>query len=308
MIITADHGHSLRGGHGGRQDRIAYVRTCFAGRGVRHLEAPAGIQATVIAPSLALLLGLRFPATMRAGDDDLDALWDIVDPAAFPPGYLDGRRATLADFRQQNREQLLRWLPGSEGSWVRFAAWHRWLQIRAALPFAALLLLVLAIQARAHRGQVRGDKARQGGWFGLGFVGVACLALFGLQIALRSSFDLSSIAHREDFIGFTVALGVAWTAATIGLHLRLRRDLRALMIDMSALSVAGTLLSLAHPAALGWYLGFPLPAPELYFWPYFAAIVLGIYNGAGLLLCLFCAVAKSPRDYPRDYPPKPASA
>ncbi len=289
IIVTADHGHSLRGGHGGRQDRVAYVRTCFAGRGVRHLEDPGAIQATAIGPALALLLGLPFPAHMRAGDDDLDTLWQLAEPAAFPPGHLDERRATIDRFREINRAQLQTWLPASEGSWDRFHAWQRWLQLRAALPFAILLIVVIALQAVAHR-RLAGETRTHGAMFGLLFVTLASLGLYALQVGLRGSFDLSSIAHREDFISFTVALGLVWTAAVLGAHWLARRDLRTLAIDLAALSAVGTLLSLAHPAALGWRLGFPLPSPAVFFWPYFAAIVLGILNGAGLLLGLVAVV------------------
>lgn len=278
VVVTADHGHSLRGGHGGRQDRVAHVLTCHAGVGVRHVEAPGELQSISIAPSLALLLGLRFPATMRAGDDDLEALWQIADPGAFPPGYLEARRAAVARFRGRNADQLRAWLPESEGSWDRFYAWHRARQRWASLPFWVALALLLGLQSDAQRRRARGAV------FGPVFVVLCGCVAFALQVALRGSFDLSSVAHREDFIGFTVALSFAWTAAAIGGHWLLRRDLDALLLDLSALSLVGTLASLAHPAVFGWQLGFPVPPPALYFFPYFAAILLGVLNGAGLLL------------------------
>lgn len=279
VIVTADHGHALLGGHGGPQDRIAHVLTCHAGVGVRHVALAGTMQSTAIGPSLALLLGLRFPADMRAGEDDLGVLWEIAEPAAFPAGYLEERRAGVERFRAANDAQLRRWRPDSEGRWSRFYGWHRWLQLRAALPFAALLSLLLATQARAHR--TRGAAA-----FGLAVVAVFCAVVFGLQVVLRGSFDLSAVSHREQFIGFTVALSVLVTLATIAGHALLRRDLRALMIDLAALSVVGTLLSVAHPLVFGWHPGFPGPPPALLFFPYFAAILLAALNGAGLLLAL----------------------
>ena len=288
IVVTADHGHSLRGGHGGRQDRVAHVSTCHAGVGVRHLARPEPLRSTAIGPSLALLLGLRFPAHMRAGDDDLDVLWELADPAAFPPGYLDERRRSVDRFRAVNRAQLARWLPASEGSWDRFYRHHRWLQELAALPFVGLLALVFAAQAAAHRRRSRGPGAR----FGLAFVALFVFTAWAAQVGLRGSFDLSSIANREEFLGFTVALGVTLAVGAIGLHLLARRSLGALLIDLAALSVTGTLLSLAHPAALGWRLGFPVPPPALFFFPYFATIVLGLLNGAGVLAwCVGAALA-----------------
>lgn len=285
IIVTADHGHALLGGHGGGQERIAHVLTCHAGAGVRRAEAAGTMQATAIGPSLALLLGLRFPADMRAGEDDLDVLWEIADPAAFPGDYLAERRAGVERFRAANAAHLRRWQPDGAGSWSRFYAWHRWLQLRAALPFAALLSLLLVTQARAHR--TRGAAA-----FGLAVVVVFCAALFALQIALRGSFDLSAVSHRAQFIGFTAALSVGVTLATIATHAALRRDLRALMIDIAALSAVGTLLSAAHPVVFGWHPGFPGPPPALLFFPYFAALVLAALGGAGVLLALGVALVR----------------
>lgn len=283
LVVTADHGHSLRGGHGGLQDRVAHVITCFAGPGVRHLGAPGPMRSTSVAPALALLLGLPFPAEMRAGDDELDLLADLVDPAAFPTDYLDDRRRGLERFRAANADQLRAWSPASEGSWDRFYALERARQRRGALPVLLGVLVLLALQARAHR---RPRPAL----FGLGFVVCFYLALFAGQVGLRGSFDLSSVAGREQFIGFTVTLSLLISLAAIGLHLLLRRDLIALLRDLAILALTGAVLCLAHPLAFGWRVGFPLPAPSLYFFPYFAAIALPVACGVALLFGLACVV------------------
>jgi hypothetical protein len=292
VVVTADHGHSLHGGHGGRQDRIARVLTCYAGLGVRHGTGDAALATTAIGPSIALLLGLPFPAEMRAGDDGLDALWDIADPAVLPSAWLDDRRRAVARFREANAAAVATWLPASEGSWDRFYAWHRARQQRVALLFAGLLGVILALQARAHRGGAR----RFGPLFVAGFCGLA----WALQVGLRGSFDLSSVANREDFLTFTSAIGVVATVAAIVVHWRLRRDLGALLLDLAAISAVGTLLSLAHPTALGWQLGFPVPPPPAFFFPYWAALFLGAFNGIGLV---FGLVALATR---RSAAPRPA--
>ena len=282
VIVTADHGHASHGGHGGPQDRVAHVLTCHAGVGVRRSPEPGALRSTTIAPSLALLLGLPFPAHMRAGDDDLDALWELADPAAFPAGYLDERRATVERFRVENAAQVQSWSPASAGSWDRFHALSRRSQLLRALPCLALLVLLFVGQARMHRRLAPGDW--RSAVFGGCFVIAAHLGVVALQIALRGSFDLSSVSHREQFLQFTVALALAWSAAAVGLHLLARRSLAALMIDWSALSLVGTTLCLAHPLALGWHVGYPAPSPAVFFFPYFAALVLGVQNGAGIVL------------------------
>ncbi len=285
VVVTADHGHSLRGGHGGRQDRVANVLTCYAGVGVRHDDTMGTLRSTTIAPSLALLLGLRFPANMRAGDDDLDALWDIADPAGFPVNYLDERRRSVERFRAANTAQVQQWMPASGGSWDRFYAEQRLLQLRAAAPLLALMLLLLWSHVDGHRRLARETGAGRGALFGLAFVLGFFAVTVALQVLLHGSFDLSSITHREEFISFTVLLGVLWSAGATFSHLLLRRSFGALLLDLSAVSLIGTLLCLMHPAALGWRMGFPMAPPELYFFPYFAALFLTAFNGLGLLVC-----------------------
>src|SRR5690606_22709907 len=80
--------------------------------------APRGGRMRVSAggPSLGLLLGVPVPAHMRAGDDDLDLLWQLRDPAAFPAAYLADRQAAL-ERRRANADALHAWLPDSQGSW-----------------------------------------------------------------------------------------------------------------------------------------------------------------------------------------------
>jgi hypothetical protein len=281
VVVTADHGHMPRGGHGGPQAAVSRVLTCWAGRGVRRLADAAPVRATAVAPSLALLLGLPFPADMRAGDDELDAALAVVDPAAFPAGYLADRGAAVDRFRAANAAQLRAWLPASEGRWEAFAAAHRRRQAWRAAPLLTALAAAPLLQARAHRR--RGDG---GAGFGLGFVLATLAAAAGIQLALRGSFDLSSIAHREDFLGFTVAMSLACALAPIAVHARRRRDAAGLAIDLAALSAIGTLVSLAHLAAFGWQVGYPMPPPMLLFFPYFAAIFLGVLNGAGLVVAV----------------------
>lgn len=280
VVVTADHGHSALGGHGGRQDRIANVLTCFAGVGVRRDPAVGKLRSTTVGPALAVLLGLRFPADMRAGDDELDVLWDIVDISALPGPYLEDRRGAVERFRAENGNRVREWLPASAGSWDRFYAWHRGQQINRVLPFVGLLALALVLQARAHRR--RGGGAR----FGPLFVGLFAAGAWALQVLLRGSFDLSSVAFREDFLQFTILLGVLWSGAGIGLHWLVRRDMAGLVVDFTVLSIVGTLLNVAHPLAFGWVLGFPVPPAPAFFFPYWAALFLGVMNGVGVLLCI----------------------
>lgn len=283
VVVTADHGHSAGGGHGGRQDRVAHVLTCFAGAGVRRDPDGGALQMTTVGPALAVLLGLRFPADMRAGDDDLEALWEIVDTAALPAAYVGERRAAVERFRAENAARLRAWSPDSAGSWDRFYAWHRGQQVIKVLPFVGLLALVLVVQAWAHR------RRGRGGAFGALFVAAFAAVAWALQVGLRGSFDLSAVAYREDFLAFTISLGLGWSAAAFGLHWLVRRDLAGLVVDVTALSLVGTILNIAHPVACGWQLGFPVPPPAVFFFPYWSALFVGTTNGVGIVVWVAAA-------------------
>lgn len=295
LIVTADHGHSLRGGHGGQQERVVNVLTCFAGPGVHKIEGAAppsalpAMRTTSLGPSLALFLGLPFPSQMLAGlgphGDDLDVLWQLADERAFPAGYLRERRAEVDRFRAANREQLLRWLPESGGSWDGFYRWHTERQVRHALLGSVPLLGALGLLALAHRRLARasGRRARVPDLVvAIVWMGFVWLLGYSLQVVLRGSFDLTSTNHREEFIHFTSALGTVCGTLAVALHMAWRRSLRALMLDLSGLLVVSSLAGLLHPAVLGWKLGFPIPRPELIFFPYFSALFVGCLAGIGL--------------------------
>lgn len=287
IVVTADHGHSLGGGHGGTQDRVANVLSCFAGVGVLARPELAARRMTSLAPALTLLLGLHFPASMRAGDDELDALWELADPRRLGAPYLAERRQALERFRAENRIQVSRFWPPSGGSWTTFYAAARGRYAARALPLGGLAVLLLVVQFRGHR-RLSGT-ARRGRGFGFGLLWLAgCLAAaYGLQVLIRGSFDMSSINNRHGFIRFTVALGLAVTLGGLGLHLLLRRSPRALIWDLTMLSLLGSVLSVAQPLIFGWHLGFPVPAPAVYFFPYFAALFFGTMNAVALLIGLF---------------------
>lgn len=314
VVVTADHGHALRGGHGGQQDRVVHVRTCYAGPAVRHLPsppsssssspwpagdagAPLTMDSTSIGPSLSLFLGLRFPANMRAGvgalGDNLDVLFELSEPSAFPAGYLDGRRAEIERFRAQSRLELMKWLPESEGSWPKFYTLHRKRVSQVALLSLVPMLGVLALLAHAHRRRLGRAPRREvvvSTLFALGFCLLVWGSAYAIQVTLRGSFDLTSTNHRTEFIRFTTTAGIACGIGGLFIHLTLRRSLAAAMLDLSALLVFSMIGALSHPAVLGWKQGFPLPSPELIFFPYFATLFIVALGNVGLVVSLYAFV------------------
>ncbi|MCP4446596.1 MAG: hypothetical protein GY811_14810 [Myxococcales bacterium] len=61
VIITADHGHTDKGGHGGEEDVVMRVPLVMAGAGIRSEALLGSAQLIDIAPTAAALLGLPAP-------------------------------------------------------------------------------------------------------------------------------------------------------------------------------------------------------------------------------------------------------
>lgn len=291
VILTADHGHSLLGGHGGQQDRIAHTLTCFAGVGIRRDERPGTLLSTNIGPAVSLLMGLPFPAQMRAGDGDgLDVLWEIADPGALPAAYLAERKQTVESFRASSRAQLLRWQPACGGKWSAFyASFHRQHE-RAAVLWLSTALLVIAFLLWSHaRTNVSGVRKylSASALFATVWIAIIYTAVYAFQVLLRSSFDLSSIPHRSGFLQFSTLLSVLCVLGGLLLHMVLRRSLHALLIDMSALLGITLIVYLGIQLAMGWSHLFPVPGPMGYFFPYFGTLFLACACVTGFLIAAF---------------------
>ncbi len=61
VVITADHGHTDRGGHGGLEPEVLAVPLILAGAGVKPGTPMFGAQLVDVAPTIAALLGIAAP-------------------------------------------------------------------------------------------------------------------------------------------------------------------------------------------------------------------------------------------------------
>jgi len=282
VIFTADHGHSATGGHGGPTPEINRVLTCLAGPGVAHTdESPQLLQSRSLAGTLAVLLGLRFPANMRAVEDDLDAIFTFVDERSMPPAYLADRRAAVERFRAANQASLTRWL-GRPGTWSDLAAHHAQGQ---ALRAALVGLLVLAGFCLAARLRRLGPRAALG-------LAAGCLAVAAatalLHIIVLGSLDWTAINLRERYLRSAPFICLAPALLALLLHRwRLPGDGRQIAdtLTLAALALAALL---GHIFVFGWPLGYPLPGPALLLLPFLAAFFLIIH---ALLATLLAALA-----------------
>jgi hypothetical protein len=244
VIVTADHGHTARGGHGGPQPEVARVVTC-----VRPLAPSAPIPDHVgLARFIAEALGLRPPRHAVPADPSIVSA---------------GRRA-----------QFLRGGP--------------------ALVIL-LLLLVASLGARSPRPKREAGPSRGAERSGradakrtppppgdaarptppklavLAWLFAAAAGHVALYVLVRGSFDGSSIKTRADWVPAAMLIGIGASVVAGLVHLALFRAPSRLGGDLLTLALTGAGLDLAHAAALGWPVGYPLPPVELLFWPFFAA-------------------------------------
>ena len=278
VVLTADHGHRDAGGHGGAQPEIRNVLVCFAGRGVAARADVGAFDGRSTAPALAVLLGLRFPRNMRAGDDGLDVLWDIALPTAERAGYLADRHAAVDRFREENRVALERWLGGAPGTWPRLYEREARAQTWRFGSVAVFALVCAALSFRARR---LGSHAALETTAWLAF---SALTVWCVHHAVLGDFEFTVINLRERFIPRAAAVAIVSALATLVAHARIVRDPTRLAGDL-LLSI-GLLLTMnvGHVYVYGWPFGFPLPSQAARYFPFFGAIALVTYALAALLL------------------------
>jgi hypothetical protein len=284
VIVTADHGHSDHGGHGGPDPEIREVLTCFAGRGVAHKKDPGAIHSRTIAPALAVLLGLRFPKHMRAGEDDLDQIFELIDPAAFTPEYLADRRAAVELFRAENARAIAAWL-GEPGSWSDLYEHERTKQIARAFAFAAVVLVALIASIRRRKLELRGAA------FLIAWIAAIAAACVLFHIAVRGTFDWTAINIREHYL--RAAFLICSVTGVFGLlaHFAIHRSWSRMANDQLTLTAVALALELLVPISVGWRLGFPLPGPVWLLYPFAGSIFLATCAILALIIELTSAAA-----------------
>jgi hypothetical protein len=273
LVLTADHGHSLGGGHGGPEPRVATVMTCFAGKNVQPEAALGRLRSTAIAPAVALLTGVPFPRHMRAVDDDLDTVLALVRADPETRAYLEDRAQAVETFRARNRERLAV-ATGGAGSWTEFYRQRRETQ-------RTLWLLTLAVSA-----VILFSTSRRPYLF-WGPLTVA--ATVGAFLVLRGSFGLTAMNLKASYfvqasciclsIGVTSTLLFGWLRGS-------REDALRLQVPIVVILFGATL---GHVVVYGLTLGFPLPPPRLLFLPYFSTVALAAQGAVGLFTCAFVA-------------------
>lgn len=254
VILTADHGHTATGGHGGEQDEIRNVLTCFSGPHVRHRDDRLPFDGRLNAPLLSLLAGVAFPANMHAEEDHLDDLWDIVK---VDPAFEKNRREAIRRFRAENAKQLKVW--GTDGTWSSLYARERHAQwLRMTLVGVALAAWIASRLRRTPRDVI--------------WLTGTLAAIWILHHLVLGDFDYTVINRKATFVpkAFLIA-----TLVTVGAMLRgprrLERAFTALVLAM--------IVNLGHIFVFGWPIGFPLPSQPMRYLPFlvpFLQVTFGV--------------------------------
>ena len=268
VVLTADHGHRDAGGHGGAQPEINHVLICFAGRNVAHREGRLAFDGRSTAPALALLLGLRFPRHMRAVEDDLDVLSEIlVDDAAFAPYRADRVRA-VEHFRAENRAYLENALGGPPGTWSRLYAHDARTQLFRAIPVLLLAGFILFFKTKRST---------------LATVALSALLLWGVHHLVLGDFDYTVINLKVRYVPRAVLVSaMAWVGVALFARKRVVFDLGVVVALLLVVNV-GLVFVFGAP------LGFPLPPPAARYFPFFGAIALLVF---GMLTAIAAVVAQ----------------
>lgn len=276
LIMTADHGHTDRGGHGSGAPELRNVLTCAAGLGVRHVPStldPA-IDARALPGLLAVLAGLPLPRHMQLDHGDLDLLLEILDPAAITPARVTLYRREIEERRAAAEAQLSAWLGEPHASWETLASHERRAQLtRFAATVAAGLLVVLAVAIRRHRSLAAALEA-------LGWTALVLSGTYAATVMSRGGFDLAAVRTRVSFVTGTLLTVGLLVAVTGVLHLRRWRSPDRLLFDGVLLASVELVLAVAHIVGFGWTIGFPLPPPALLFLPYPLAVTMAATGGA----------------------------
>jgi len=253
VVVTADHGHTESGGHGGIEPDVLQVPLILAGAGVRPAALVRNARLVDVAPTVAALLGVSAPG--HGIGRTLTEVLDLDESALAAIEAADVERAT------RNLE-----IAAADIEVARARADAKRVR-RLSLVISAIALAIIMLVLGQRWGAFLVD------WrvlliavpaFPLAFLGL--LEMAGQQFSLSSLPDEGIGARRVFYFGL-VSTVVHLIATWIALHGRV--VLRDRLAAANALALCGLMVA-SVPAAMAWafYGGGPfveLPGPQLLF-------------------------------------------
>lgn len=235
IILTADHGHTDSGGHGGEEDEVVQVPLIIVGAGVRNDALLGSVQLIDVAPTAAALLGV--PAPGHAVGRTLVEVLDLPEESIAALKAADQARI------QTNAARY-------EESLVERRNESRNEKRRRLILLAGLLALALCVLEVARRaGAILID------WRVLVIAVPAYpLCYYGLLDALGQSLSFSELRDRGSEMQSLFRYGLIATLVQIiagWIALRGRIVLRDRLASANALVACGLLVAWI-PAGLLW--------------------------------------------------------
>jgi hypothetical protein len=299
LIVTADHGHVARGGHGGNEPDVMAVPLVLAGASIRP-GAHATAEQVDVAPTVAALLGTEIPASNQGR-----VLLELLDVS---PAARQAIEARLAAQRRNFAGQYLAWLEGGSAGLApgledperavadaRYARLRREAHARGLKAAAMVMAMALALIA------IVGLRVATAGEIGAAFACAAAGAALYFALLRPLGLGYSFTAVNKDqmlpsFFGKDMALGVgtcALAAAALAAWYR-RRGQAAALLEQARLawlaSAAFVSLFLLKMTIVYWRCGVILgwSMPDLYwaFGFYLDALVVMAVGLASPLLPL----------------------
>jgi hypothetical protein len=234
VVVTADHGHTDRGGHGGIEPEVLEVPLVAAGAGIQPYATAEGARLIDIAPTVATLLGI--PAPGHGLGRTLDELLEL-DPAtrahrrATDATRIAIARLTVSLAEQQADADVLEHRAGRlalVGGAAVLAIVFAVMLIRRRVLVLDLRVLVVSIPAffivyaaliaLVGRGSpsflpARGHIAQTLLWYGLGAIVVQLAASMWALRTRRTLADRLAAANGIAWTGLMLTMvpaGVSW--------------------------------------------------------------------------------------------------
>ncbi len=241
VIVTADHGHTDSGGHGGVEDNVMSVPLILAGAGVTSGAPISNASILDVAPTTACLLGTSVPR--HSFGKTLTQAITLPLPTVEKVRKQDLRRIK----NLQNNHQVALTVADAKTSATR----------RQRLVLCAIfLLLFLFLSYLAFRNGIVAVDGKIFMWGLLAFP----ISYYGLLGLFGQQYTLSVIPSTGDLTTILLKFGSASTAVFVVVTWLLIRDRKTLVSRLAA--VNGVILAglfLAYVPAMALWVMFPEP-------------------------------------------------
>jgi hypothetical protein len=290
LLVTSDHGHLDRGGHGGHEEILLSQPLVLVGAGVKPGPLNGVAQQVDHAPIVATLLGVNIPASAQGG---------VLPVLALSPGQSEalrqarnGQQAALAAAYGEGIGRPLRDGETPDENWIqatRSERLDREMIPRIIVAFALFALLVVVLWRTWSRTTL---------WALAGVV--AYLVVFNVRYALLSgrTYSLSSVLGANELIMYValntlLAFFAGWLVFALGMRLFARPagEAARLSVGFALLAVAITMLpALVSFAFNGPTITWTLPDFRSFFLGFLATLQALFIAAFGLLFAGIAAL------------------